>query len=927
MSSTPPDSGDSTSGSPFEDLDARVLLGHLREQMFGRSEPISVGRFAIIGRLGRGAHGAVYLAEDDRLHRRVAVKLLRTGADPTERARLLREAQVLARLKHPNVLTVHDVGIEADRIYIAMEHVEGGTLADWCSANPPGSRARFERLLSIAIGAARGLAAAHDAGVIHRDVKPANILVGVDGRARIADFGLARETAEHELRTEIRPARADGTSVRLTQSGARVGTPAYMAPEQFAGHTDAMSDEWGLCATFWEAAYGRRAFAADSVTTLRSALREPLGPPPPERSEVPRWWREILRRGLAVEPHARWPSVAELADQLERATARARSRRFAVASGGLLIAASAGVGLWQLQLEGNRRDCARRADEIASVWNETVANDLHATMAATGAPFAEPSFARAVEYLDAYADGWRTHYRELCVATEVDRERDDELWTWSQRCLHERREELVALLELLVNDSGGKTVRRVVSSVAALSSLDLCVDDTTVLRYGGEATDADPLAAAAVRAGLARVRALDLVGRYADADQQIRDLSDEVVDHPDTRLRLKVHVAAGFARLRLGKYEESSEIFEDVFARAVAMSEYDIAVEAASHLVYLLGAKLAKPELAEVWARVANGLKSRLTDEEAPVAALLLNNVGTLYLEQGKYELAARAFEDVLRLRERTLGADHPSLALAHNNIGLVFMRQSRHADAAREHERAVEIVATSLGDQHPDMALPLRNLGISYEDQERYDDAESAYQRALAIRRAALGEEHADVADAWWVLGSMHAKTNQLDAAIDELTRAVTIRERVSAPDHPELAAVRADLADVYARQGRFAEAERGYQDALRSLEASKPDHLATAALRGNFGNFYLQHERYEDAIRLLAPALEGVERTLGPDHPNVAVVAENLTNALIGLADTQLRSDRRAEAVGNAEHARAVATKHGGDVERIDRWLDEHR
>ncbi len=927
MDPTHTDGGDATLKSPFADLDARVMLGQLREQMFGRSEPVSVGRFEIVARLGRGAHGAVYLAEDERLHRRVAVKLLRAGADPTERARLVREAQVLARLKHPHVLTVHDVGLEADRVYIAMEHVEGGSLADWCSKNPPGSRARFEQLLDIAIGTARGLAAAHDAGVIHRDVKPANILVGVDGRARIADFGLARAMAEHDARSETSRVREDEADACLTQSGAVVGTPAYMAPEQFAGQGDARSDQWGLCAAFWEAAYGRRAFAADSVTALVCALSEPPTPPPAERTEVPRWWREILLRGLRAEPGARWSSVAELADQLERGTASARSRRIAVASGGLLLAAATGVGLWQLEQERRRRDCASRADETASVWNETVANDLHAAMAATGAPFAETSFARAIEYLDAYADEWRTHYGELCVATEVDRERDGELWTWSQRCLSERRDGLAALLDALVNDLDKGTVRRVVGAVAGLAPMGPCVDDTAVRRYRDDENDGDPQASTAVRARLARVRALDLVGRYGEAEQVSNDLYGEVIDAPDTRLRLQVRNTTAFARLRTGQYEKSREIFEDLFARSMAMSEYDLAFEASSQLVFVVGTKLSKAELAEVWARVANGLKSSQGDEGSPVAVSLLLHLGTLHLEQGKYELAAQAFEEVLRLREQMLGSGHPSLALAHNNLGLVHTRQARYEAAEREHARAVQIVETSLGPLHPDMALPLRNLGVAYEMQKRYDEAESTYERMLAIRHGAYGEEHAEVADALWLLGSMHAAMDRLDDATDELTRAVAIRQRVSAPDHPELAAVRADLAGVYARQGRMAAAEREYLDALASLEKTRPDHLATAALRQNLGDFYLDLARYEDAVRQLAPALEGLKKSLGADHPDTSTASRNLEKALMGLAETQLRSSRRENALGTAQRALEVATQHDGGVAEIERWIDQNQ
>lgn len=282
-----------TSGSPSgsapasaDRLDARVLLGELREKMFGQRSVARAGRFELRRRLGRGAFGSVYLAYDPTLERKVAVKLLdETIAGPEHRARLLREAQALARLEHPNVLTVYDVTVVDGQIVIAMELVEGGTLASWCQSNPVGTRARFDALFEIAVGIGQGLAAAHDAGITHRDIKPANILVG-DGRPRLADFGIARATtfgasdrAAHEGETfdgQTVPIRLDDPAdTHLTQSRTVAGTPAFMAPEQFEGRAEAASDQWGLCATLWLAAYGESAFDGDTVPERVAAIGRP----------------------------------------------------------------------------------------------------------------------------------------------------------------------------------------------------------------------------------------------------------------------------------------------------------------------------------------------------------------------------------------------------------------------------------------------------------------------------------------------------------------------------------------------------------------------------------------------------------------------------------------------------------------------------
>jgi DNA-binding CsgD family transcriptional regulator len=312
------DGPERSSGENPLTVEARMLLRGIREQMFGTGEPLMIGRFALVSLLGRGAHGSVYLATDSALGRRVALKLLGAREDATgARTRLEREAHALARLNHPNVLTIHDVGVADERVFIAMEYVEDGTLARWCGQHPPGTRERFAVVHELAIGIARGLVAAHDAGIVHRDVKPANILVGADGRPRLADFGLARAMAGDSIGA-LAPSfpRKQHVDVTVTRTGDLLGTPAYMAPEQFGGHVDMRSDQFSFCTTLWEVSYGIRPVSGN----------EPGAPwSPAGRREIPAWWREVLLRGLARDPDRRWPSMAELLGELERRRDRNRT--------------------------------------------------------------------------------------------------------------------------------------------------------------------------------------------------------------------------------------------------------------------------------------------------------------------------------------------------------------------------------------------------------------------------------------------------------------------------------------------------------------------------------------------------------------------------------------------------------------------------
>ncbi|HWO19942.1 MAG TPA: protein kinase, partial [Kofleriaceae bacterium] len=285
-----------------------------------------IGRYRVLREVGSGSMGTVYAAEDPELGREVALKVLRPtkrDENASHRARLTREARAMARLAHPNVITVHEIGAADEQLFIAMELVKGETLRRWLADAPRGWRA----VTDVLCAAGRGLAAAHAAGVVHRDFKPDNVLVGDDGRVRVTDFGLAQLAQPVALEATVPASTASATpgdapASALTASGVLVGTPVYMAPEQLrGGAADERSDLFSFCVTFWEALYGERPFAGRNFDELRAAVAAGTVRPPPEGRDVPGPLHDAIRRGLEPAPGDRPASMAQLLAAVEAAVA------------------------------------------------------------------------------------------------------------------------------------------------------------------------------------------------------------------------------------------------------------------------------------------------------------------------------------------------------------------------------------------------------------------------------------------------------------------------------------------------------------------------------------------------------------------------------------------------------------------------------
>ncbi len=423
-----------------------------------------VGRYVVVDRLGAGGMGVVYKAVDPELERTIALKVMpvRPGADTAAaRDRLLHEAQALARLAHPNVVAVHDVGTVGDDVFVAMELVEGQTLGEWCRDRP-----RLAELLPVFVAAGRGIAAAHAAGLVHRDFKPDNVIVGADGRVRVLDFGLARAQDD---------AAATGDSIRAT------GTPAYMAPEQHAHQPiDARADQFSFCAALYEAVYGVLPFAGDTRAELAAAVTAGKLVDPPDDRRVPGWLRRILLRGLARDPDQRYPSMNALLAELDR---RLGQRRVLLALGAALLLAVAGGAWWMGRHEKTTPEVCRGAAELLDgTWDEAVKKVAHDRFLATGRPHAQATFDRVAMLLDGQAAAWVDMWTQACRATRRDHRQSETDLALRTTCLDQRLAEMRELTTRFTGAVDEETVDNAIHATFQLSSIEDCADVAKLAR-------------------------------------------------------------------------------------------------------------------------------------------------------------------------------------------------------------------------------------------------------------------------------------------------------------------------------------------------------------------------------------------------------------------------------------------------------------
>ena len=894
-----------------------------------------VGRYVVLSKLGAGGMGVVFAAFDPELDRKVALKLLhpRIVADAElattreARARLIREAQALARLNHPHIVAIHDVGEHQGAVWLAMEYVDGETFAAWVKQRPR----TWREVVAVLSSAARGLSAAHDAGLVHRDIKPDNIMVGRDGRVRVMDLGLARALA-----SDAEPARevsvAAGTAVagdlevlaaRVTRVGAVMGTPAYMSPEQFRGvPADARADVFSLCVTLWEALHGERPFAGDTLVELAAhvlsgTVRAPRGP---RARRVPGWLRRVCLRGLAAAPERRFASMQALLGALARGRTRALVHTW-LAGAAVAATVAASVVLYQHHDRAGRiAACEGAGARIVDVWNDDARASVRAGILATGLGYAPATADKVMPFLDAQAAAWRDQRTRACVRADIEASLDAEQLDRVVWCLDERSMELAALATEL-SRADAAVVQKSVLAAAELAPVSTCTDDHVLAALPAPPSAEVRPQADAVRTTLSRARTLLAAGKYADGLQLARTALADAEVHAWLPLTAAARQLEGELLMKSGRNAEAEAASLAAYMQAAKLRAWHVAARAALNLLANIGYAQARHGEGKVWAGHAEVAIAFAGDPVGLREADRLHQLANVHYATSEYAEARQLHARALALREQALGPEHPVVASSLNNLAVVLQELRAFTEAKPLLERALEIQEKALGPEHPDVAHSLNNLAILYQRTGADAEAMPLQQRALEIQEKALGPEHPGVAVCLNNLAKLHQRAGAYAEARSLLTRALAIQEKALGPEHPDVAASLNNLADLLRKEGADADAKVHYERALAIRErALGPEHPRVATSLATLGELALERAEGAEALPLLERAV-AIYDAQADDSGDALQARFDLARAIVATHGD--RSRALAEAQTAAAGFRAAGASGAEDLAAVEAFI----
>jgi serine/threonine protein kinase len=830
----------------------------------------TLGRYIVIDLVGSGGMGVVYSAYDPDLDRRVALKVLKPGISGSEaaRTRLVREAQAMAKLPHPNVIAVHDVGVFGKQVFIAMELVQGTTLGRWMRQLAGGWR----EVLACYLQAGRGLAAAHAAGLVHRDFKPDNVLIGSDGRVRVLDFGLVGASGYDAAPDSVAPMGAlePALTTPLTHEGALLGTPAYMSPEQLLGQpVDAKADQFSFCVALFEGLYGVRPFGGESPVQRVAQITKGAVAKPPAGSLVPDRLYRLLQRGLSARAEERFPSMEALLAALAEVAAppRRRTRMAVLALGAATVLTVAAVEV----VRWRHNACPDPSARLAGVWDGPRRDAVARAFAATGLPYARDTLEKVDQILDRYTQRWSSVQGETCRATRLEGRQSEQLFDLRMACLDRRRAALGALTAAWTGGPlASGALEHAVDAASSLPPLDECSD----VRVLTEAVPlpGDPALRARIdsaRHHLDRVKALLQTSQLKEARPEAEAARRETEAIGYLPLRAESAALVGEMKRRFGDPDSVETLAEATRLAALAHDDR-LAAEATVNAVRALADAQIRGNDAILFSRAADAIVARAGNRPEQRGRLL--------------EGEARAFETQSRWAEARAALDEARRTYASQgpkseDVLRVMLGQARLANSAGDPrlarqlgEEGLAAHIASLGGDHPQTAAVLHNLAMAEESMGDSDAARAHYQRSLDIKTKVYGGDTPMAASSLNNLGQIDINLGRFDAAAPVLERARAIRERLLGPEHPYVATVISNLSDVARARGDYAHALELAERALAiSSKAYGPTHPDNSTYLHARSRIYEAKGDLDAAQADLVRALALQRAAMGASHPDV--------------------------------------------------------
>ena len=878
---------------------------------------VLVDRYEVQERLGSGGMGQVVAAWDKQLGRKVALKLVRPDLDDAaqreqSRARMVREAQLMAQVNHPNVVTVYDVRTLDDGFFISMELVPGQTLRQWLKSAPRPWAAVLEKFLA----AGRGLAAAHAAGLVHRDFKPDNVLLDAQGGVHVTDFGLAWSA---QAGSSAVPPVALGAAVSsgLSRQTAVLGTPAYMAPEQLrAQPVDHRADQFSFCVALWEAVYGERPFAAQHTSELLGAIeRGPQG----KTGAAPGWLEAALRRGLALRPESRFATLEQLLAELEDGLhGRARRTRTVV-----MAAAATAVVLALLVPRLMGPSCESSATRAAAIWNDAARAQAEQKFQASGAANATAAWVQVSNTLDAWARGWRESWTAMCKAPGGAEAR-----ARPTLCLESRLTDFELMVELFKNAEGA-VVDAAPYAFSRLYGTEACVRGETLTTVPLPQSPEARLQTARARLLAAQSDAARLSGRHAAAMRMAKEAVTLAEASGYRPAQADALLALAEEERARANYPAAAATLDKALLAAEGGRHFEAIARIAVQQVFAVGTHSMRPADGEAWLTRAKGALEQMPrpelEAEVQLATVFLRTsqgrpeegleagrqsaetffklgrpargYDALNLHAQALSLSGRPREavvlekKVVAGRTELLGPDHPQVLRARLELG-------QYLAAAGMFDEAVPTLIAALDKAKTAGIPPLSTLIASHALARtltlsgRHTEAVIAHRAVLAGVAPVLGERHRYYAAGVDALADGLREAGKLEEAEKEHNRAMQLWLQADGTQAENRAASHALFAWTLIAMGKHEAALAQAQAALVPDPGDKRSFIwvpIIANAQGAAAAAHLKAGRLDEAQRAAAA---GVAASLGGESPEIAV-ARARAYLVLGQAQRAAKAD----------------------------------